>query len=447
VASADWKEIFPEFRANTKDSKDFSEKPYQVGEKWKYLDPGKNGKVDEGDPDHKDYSPQSSAYKAEMIVRFGEGVAEKKLTLEFAAKSRSVLITRETDEVFGAYGQGAAIASWQEPGRTPKFSGRVGDSGGWLKLKYESDSFRDAFKALTPRGRLLTINHGACLESSAKEVGDPPYDGRDNYGAVYMEGDAPRGVVYGGFSVKHDDYGVTAYSATKPAVHLGDLLEPYESFIDVAHCWSAHKSGEADDGSSVHETLATTIGAGNRVLGYVGMAKIAYVHVKVSAHPEPWPRSLRETVMRIVHTAIKNVVRHKENDLGLRPPSTTRGLEVTYFVDTEWFAANDLTTIYRELVPAVSGTKLQEEVNRLCELEGVGAIALKAKPVVVEIVCRQAYGEAIPGDDEQKAEKGKAATGWGNAVGKDFDVDNNPSSSRDDPKTADAKWHDTIVTP
>jgi hypothetical protein len=443
-ASADWKEIFPECRANKKDSVDFSGEPYQVGEKWKYLDPGKNGDIPEGTlADHSHYPPQSSAYQAEMTVKFGGGAPDKKLNLDFAVKSRSVLISRESDAKFGMYAEATARHEWKADGGSAKFSKEVNSPEAWLKLRYEATGFTAAYEALTPRGRLFTVNHGASLEH---HEGPESVFGNNSFGGVFMGGASPWGEVYGGFSGPSGEH-PTTYSVDKPLAELAKL-EPYGAFVDFAHCFTAHKSGFDDEGPSIHETLASTINAGiasAAVRGYVGWCNMTHAHWEIRSKII-WKGTRKSTVrlgkaIEISRQAIRNLVAGSAAKLGLIDPLDLEGSAVKYSIKSGWGLTHELSEVPRVLQPVLTFGAIEAEIARILEAEypNSGATITVTEATAIVLKKEPAGVAEIEGDDEGAPE--------GIMTGEDGDDDENPSSSKDKPKAKDVPFHLIIVTP
>jgi hypothetical protein len=459
TVSADWKPIFPACRANKTGSKDFDGKPYEIGGKWKFIDPGKNGEVAQGAvADHDDFAPVSSTYHATMTVEFKDARPPIVRRLNFDARSRSVLITRVTDPQYGSNGEGTAIGSWQGSNDgSQSFATEPTDPKPMLMFKYEEKDFRDAFSALTPRGRLLTINHGGRVDPDNTDNDNPKVDGATCYGAIYGEGPDGFGKSYAGFS-DDGDFRKTAYTVLYPSVKLGDLLEPYGAFTDVAYCWSAHRSGDADQGPSVHETLASTVNVGacsGTIRGYVGICSTYFASVDIRPGYSP-PAGLPEvTSTKVVNTAIDNLVQPRARDFGLghfseqaefsygKPWLTETGL-VQYGIDPDWLADSRLAATVPMVEQILLAGKLQAEIDRLCKLDGLGTISITR--VVVTLNVPKAVATAIDGDDEQKANPEDA--GWGfRGANKDCDTDDAPSSSADDPTKPDDPQTLIIVDP
>jgi hypothetical protein len=443
VPSTDWKEIFPECRANKDDRKDFDEKPYEIGGKWKYLDPGKNGILPAGaTADHSHYPRVSSTYVATMTVSFNGGVPDKVLTLEFDVRSRNVLISRVTDSTYGANGVGSAVNNWGLNAAGKSFARSVNDPNPSLMFRYEESDFREAYSALTPRGRLLLVNHGGRLESNADATTE---DGDDTYGGLFMEGpvtaDGLPGKSYAGFS-PDGAFNVTTFVAARPSVRLGDILEPFGVFVDLAHCWSAHKSGADDSGPSVHETLAATLNtpfSSGRVRGYAAICETSRSGLFVSYNFKLPPGGDRLQAWPIVSAAIKNLIQSKADLLGLEsPPFQDDDTVMSFMIRQAWLETHDLSEILPVVGEILTVTNVQAETDRLGALAGVGKIEISGA-VDAALINESVSGKPMRGDDERMAQPGATPIdpAWGNEIGKDFDADANPSSSKDVPGAAD----------
>jgi hypothetical protein len=219
-------------------------------------------------------------------------------------------------------------------------------------------------------------------------------------------------------------------------------LEPYGALIDLAHCWSAHRSGIDDSGPSVHEALAATLNRGvssGRVRGYVGAYQANGLLWTLAYNVRAKDDAAAEYMWPIVNEAIQNLVRDQVEAVGLEGPTHIGPGSVSYAISKTWLERRDPAEILSTLAPVVTAAKLQAEIDRLVAAANANPFLLS--PDGTKSLLRSFQPESVtnPGDDERQAtgDPNRPDPGWGNDVGHDFDRDANPSSSKDDPNAAD----------
>lgn len=445
AASADWKEQFPECRTNKLGSFDLGNEPNTPddGQTWKFLDPGVPPAIPD-QPNHSNYPPLSSTYTARMTVKFTGGGNDIVKELTFQVRTRDVLIYRVTDPTIGVRGEGAARACWDLAASEP-ITTEVPTPVRVVKLSYVDHDFGYAYRSLTPRGRLLSMNHGYAIDCGALN-GDA--DGADLFGAVFMDGPGDHGTVYEGFSINGNPGSGTALDDGNPVVSMQGNLQVHGVFVDLAHCHSAHRSGDDDAGPSVHETLASianTQGVSSaRVRGYVGKSSGSDEPVRIGIDFGFEGIAGAEARAKCAD-AMAALAAEYTASLGLTriANDTSSPVPLRYEISLDWARHHDMSLIYATLSAVLTKENVQPEINKRLAPGQTITIAASADRANVVLPTHSPSGHEIPGDDEGAPATVPPAQPQ---VGQDCDDDANPSAQTDT-ANEDNPFVQEVVTP
>ncbi|GEM_PF-231584 len=224
---------------------------------WKFIDPGTEG---------------GRRYTAEVDLKYKikvkfviPGAGEGEQTIDQSAVSQQVFEARVRHVALVEPKRNGPIQWWETAKKVnlDKRATTPDKPEPVLHTTTDKMVFNDAFRCLTPRGKLLYGYHGNYVDNPNSpfhdrqgaggiEVGD---DGMDLFGIVYLC-DAQ--------GVPHKRAGFIGNGYNTPTTLPGQNLQPHDlGSVPRAHkidislmsCWSAHKSNNDDSGPSVVDTL------------------------------------------------------------------------------------------------------------------------------------------------------------------------------------------------